>query len=386
MAAVRARIAAEPAWQIGEGEIETGGSREQSIRAAFRRQAKACRDLNSPFTADLLSLLAAGLDRQTAIGREVLDWPGEPRADALALRLAGGLHALVLTGAAPALSAVYPGGADHQREGALQAALEAALATRSDALSAFIQSPPQTNEVARAAVLASGFLAITAASAKPLALIEIGASAGLNLALDRFRIELGGVVIGPADAAVHLAPSWEGPPPPDTPFAVASRAGCDRAPIDPTSPAAGLRLRAYIWPDQTARLERLEAALATAAWDPVRVEAADAVEWLAPRLERPASGVVTVVYHSIVWQYLGAAMQQHLQAMIEAAGRRATREAPLAWLRMEPGPDNAAELRLTLWPAGRDIALAAVHYHCRWIRWAEDEERLKALTTPTITG
>ncbi len=82
--------------------------RHAAIREHFLHQARACDDLGSPFTARLCGALSATLDTSTAAGRRALDWPGDPRADALALRLCGGLHALVLSEADAALMAVYP--------------------------------------------------------------------------------------------------------------------------------------------------------------------------------------------------------------------------------------------------------------------------------------
>ena len=81
----------------------------QPVRQHFQDQAAACRQLGSPFTAMLLETAAERLDDTSALGKAVLGWPGDPKADALALRFAGGLHALVLSGAAPALARVYPG-------------------------------------------------------------------------------------------------------------------------------------------------------------------------------------------------------------------------------------------------------------------------------------
>lgn len=64
---------------------------EAKIRVHFEHQAEACERLSSPFTARICRALAANLDRNTETGRRVLDWRGIPGADALALRLCGGL-------------------------------------------------------------------------------------------------------------------------------------------------------------------------------------------------------------------------------------------------------------------------------------------------------
>jgi hypothetical protein len=140
--------------------------------------------------------------------------------------------------------------------------------------------------------------------------------------------------------------------------------------MDPRDPNDRLRLRAYVWADQTDRRRRLEAALDLVAASDVRVERADAATWVDTRLSEPAPGEATVLYHSIVWQYLPAGGQRRITAAIRRAAGRATSAYPLAWLRMEPACEGVhAELRLTLWPDGQERLLAHVDYHGRWLRW-----------------
>jgi hypothetical protein len=104
---------------------------------------------------------------------------------------------------------------------------------------------------------------------------------------------------------------------------------------------------------------------------PVEIERADAAVWVDDVLAEPARGVATVVYHSVVWQYLGAAVQAALERTIRDAGARATADAPLAWLRFEPHrePVRGVDLRLTSWPGGADRSLAMSGYHGEWVRW-----------------
>ncbi|MGI9434208.1 MAG: DUF2332 family protein, partial [Geminicoccaceae bacterium] len=166
-----------------------------------------------------------------------------------------------------------------------------------------------------------------------------------------------------------IKPVWQGPRPPEYAPKIISRAGCDQAPIDRSSPEQVLRLRAYIWPDQTERLQRLDQALATVASSGLRVDRADAVIWAERMLRKLPEKAVTVLYHSIFWLYLDADRQARLTAVVQAAGRLASRHAAFAWLQMEPGPAGAAELRLKLWPDDRARTLAEVDYHGRWIRW-----------------
>lgn len=338
------------------------------IRAALRRQADICGRLGSPFTERLLFLLADWLREDTPVGNVVLNWPADPGEDALALRLAGALHALVLSRQSPDLVDVYPParpvGGDR-----LWQAVDGALDTHGDTVLDFLQSPPQTNEVARAAALAGGFLTITAFTSLPLALLEIGASAGLNLHWDKFGYDLGGLGINKATARPLLAPVWQGPPPPGGDVVVQERMGCDRTPIDVRSADDVLRLRAYVWADQTDRQTRLDQGLAVARAAPVSLARADAADWAETRLAQRRDNVATVLFHSIVWQYIAGENQQRLRRIIDAAGRRADAASPFAWLRMEPETTKAAALRLTLWPDGSTLVLADVDYHGRWITW-----------------
>jgi hypothetical protein len=304
------------------------------------------------------------------VGRRVLDWPTDPVKDALPLRLCGGLHALVRSGAAPALAALYP---PHPMPdpGALWSAVRPILAQ--PALLPWLDGPPQTNEVGRSAVLMSGLLTIAARFPQPVELLELGASAGLNLLLDRYDSDLGGRHAGNPHSSVRLRPQWQGPPPPEAEVIVVGRRGVDLSPLDPRRD--GERLLAYVWPDQQERLARLEAALAVAAAEPPRVDQEDAATWLEARLaERPLPGVARVVQHSVAYVYFPEEKQARITAMMEEAGAAATEAAPLAWLRYEPEPDQELfSLRLRLWPGGEDRLLAACHPHGSIVRWLADQ-------------
>jgi hypothetical protein len=349
---------------------ERGEPQLQPVRQHFRDQADACLRLGSPFTAMLLEIAADRLDETSAVGHAILGWPGDAKVDALALRFAGGLHALVLSGAAPALARLYPGAGVQIDGDTLWSAVADALDTHGPALLRFLDSPPQTNEVARCAVLLGGFLTIARRTGRPLALLEIGASAGLNLHWDDYGYDFGEASWGPADAPLRLAPEWRGPLPTFGPVEVRARQGCDRRPIDPSDAHDRLRLRAYVWADQGARLQRLERALDHVARHGTRIEQADAADWLEARLAARPVGLTTVLFHSIVWQYLPRVTQERIAAALERAGGAANAGTPLAWLRMEPsrGHDHA-DLRLTIWPGACEQLLADADFHGRWVSW-----------------
>lgn len=344
-----------------------------SLAAAFRDQAGHCAALGSPFMDRLLRLLADHWPADTALARRCARWTGDigPSGASLPLRIAGGLHALVLTGRDAALAAAYPPNAPD--DATLRTAVLGALDRHEGFLLDWIESPPQTNEVRRsAALIASAHWIAARTGGLPMVVSELGASGGLNLMWDRFALETASGRLGPEDAALTLTPDWTGPLPAPAGIEVADRRGVDLNPLDPHDPKGALRLCAYLWPDQPHRMELTRAAISAQA---ATVDRADAIDWLDHRLSTPQPGHLHLIYHTIAWQYFPAEAQAQGRALIEAAGRRATDTTPLAWLRMEAdGAGDGAGLTLRLWPRDRSITLGRVDFHGRWVRWAPVEE------------
>ena len=345
----------------------TDAARAKVVRDAFREQARWCERLESPFTARLCAVLAEILDAHSEPGARILGWNGDPRRDALALRLCGGLNALARSGQAPELAALYPP-APLPDENALAKGLGHVLHVHADALAPWLDGAPQTNEVGRSAALMSGLLVLADRFRLPMRLFELGASAGRNLQLDRYAHDLGGTLAGRVDSRLRLRPDWDGRPPPDAPVQIAGRSGVDLNPVDPV--ADGDRLLAYVWPDQPQRLAQLEVALDIASRDPPRVERGDAADWIETQLAiEPEEGVCRVVLHTIAFQYFPAEAQERVKARLRQAGAKATEAAPLAWLRLEMLPaDDKISLRLRTWP-GDGRLLAWSHPHASWINW-----------------
>nr|WP_137390832.1 DUF2332 family protein [Rhodoligotrophos defluvii] len=340
------------------------------VRSAFQDQARACATLGSPFTAVLLWLAAERLDARDRVGRAILHWPGGAGRDALALRFAGALHSLVLSGEVPELAALYPPNPMPEPD-RLWDTIEQVLAARADGILNTLASPPQTNEVARSGILLGGFLAIARRAGLPLQLSELGASSGANLCWDRLRYRIGHRTWGCPSARVELAPEWRGRMPDlDVPVEVADRRGCDRNPLDPNCPMARRRLLSYVWPDQTDRMQRLSAILEVAANSGVSVDQADAADWVEKRLQVGEPGAAHVVYHTIVWQYLTQGARRRIRTALAKAGAAARPETPLAWLRFEAdGAGKGGLLALTYWPGGATVKLARADYHGRWVEW-----------------
>lgn len=353
------------------------------VRAAFRAQAASCGQMGSPFLQALLGGLAERLTPDSLISAQVLGWAGDPTgsADALALRLAGGLHALVLTGDDPDLASAFAkagaGQAARQTSlapgeaAALTDAALAALPRNAAFLGRWLLSAPQTNEVRRSAALIAAGRWLSARHGLPLVLSELGASAGLNLLWDSYALAIGTHRFGPADPTLTLTPAWDGPLPPTTARHIRDRAGVDLNPLDPVTDR--LRLLAYVWPDQPDRLTRTNQALDLASILRPEITRGDAIDWLETRLQTRHPGAVHTIFHTVAWQYFPAQLRARGQAMIEAAGAKATPDAPIAHLSMEADDAPAgtgAALTLHLWPGGEVIPLARVDFHGRWLRWS----------------
>jgi hypothetical protein len=336
----------------------------------FRAQAHYCRLLGSPLYGHLMEEMATDLEAGGPALAVMAGHEQEPWAGMWQLRLMNAVHRIVLSGGAPELARHYPSaGGVADPEGAWPA-LRSLLAEQPEAVRSEMESAPvQTNEVGRCMALAGAFCTVSARTGLPLSVLEVGASAGFNLRFDRYRYEALGIGLGPPDSPLRFADFVsEGRPPLDAGLTVAERAGCDASPLDPSRERDRLLLQSFVWPDQVERFEALRGALDVAAREPLTVERADAAEWAERALAQQRPGTATVLFHSLVLMYLEDATRERMVAAIEAAGARATPEAPFAWLRMELGGDEA-EVTLTSWPGGRAEVMARAGYHGRPVRW-----------------
>ncbi len=345
----------------------------ENVRAAFRLQAKYCRGLGSPFTARLCRLLGERLTADGPVGMAVLGWQGKPDAmnDSVPLRLAGALQALATRETQPSLAKLYPPNPPPDKD-ALWHEIERVFADEEAEILRWLRLPPQTNEVARSAVLMSGLLVIAAETQRPLALYEVGASGGLNLMLDRYSYLFGTVKAGTPGSALHLEPEWRGPSPPRAELRVVRRRGVDLLPLDVSTDSGRERLSAYIWPDQPDRHIRTKAAIQIASADPPQIDAEDAANWIEKMIDmKPEVGIARVVMHSIAFQYFSKSTQRRIVDHLSRVGSHAPSESPLAWLRMEGVGESRAGIPLTLttWPDGSERELAVVNAHGNWVEW-----------------
>ena len=359
--------------QPGYERIDMRVTGQGAVHTAFANQVAYCEANGAPITARICAALLAAVDSEQTgdLLERVRNWQGAPLADALPLRLAGGLHALQLAGSAPQLVPIYRG------EPADDAAIVAAVIRQFEAqILPWLDGPPQTNEAGRSSNFIAAMLWLAERGLPPVfECLEIGSSAGINLMIDRYDYDLAGVKVGPEDPVMRFAPHWLGPSPPEREIGFASLKGCDVAPVDLTDPAQALRLKAYIWPEHLIRFERMEAAIAAARSNPPKLVQANAADFVEAELAKPQQrGVTRVLMHSIVWQYVPEDQQRRVTQAMEAVGARATSEAPLAWIALEANRTvHRHELRVRYWPGGeRERLLARAHAHGAEIEWLAD--------------
>ncbi len=338
------------------------------ISDAFAYQATSCESLGSAFMGRLMRLCATQDWPAGAVQDRIFGWAGDitPRGQSVPLRLAGALHALHLQ-KHQQLSPVYP--PHDSSDSALWGAVRAALLQDEGHIMAWLDSPPQTNEVRRAATLIAVGQLLSDRFGLPLRTSELGASGGLNLHWDAYAMDVQGQRFGSRDPALVLQPDWTGPLPPVAAIRVTDRAGVDINPLNPSNPDHAMRLMAYLWPDQPERLALTRAAIKAARTPVIR---SDAIDWLAGRLAHQ-EGTAHLIYSTVAWQYFPQEKQAEGARMIAAHGASATSDAPLAWFGMEnDGGQRGAALTLRLWPGDITLDLGRADFHGRWIAWRHD--------------
>ncbi|GLK49235.1 hypothetical protein GCM10017620_22080 [Brevundimonas intermedia] len=336
----------------------------------FLLTADRCRAMGSTFIASVLESVVAQLPRAPVSAAMICNWPGDPAAAALALRVNGALHALARRGTPKRLAQLYRGEHDD-----FDGAIAAALSEQDQFIADWLRHPTQTNEVARAGATMAALMASARQWGMPFELLELGSSCGLNLNLAHYAYRLGGTEAGDRVSTVRIEPRWRGAPPPMVPVSIATARGVDLHPLDASDPQDRERLLAFAWADQPARMDRLEKALEIARVHPPRVDLGDAPAWLAQRLAEPQrAGHCRAVVHTMFLQYLDQRHRADLTAILDAAGSRATPDGPLVWISFEWTPDRSeVELRLTTWPNGETRVLAKCHPYGDAVEWLDGD-------------
>jgi hypothetical protein len=348
-------------------------SSESRLLRSLQLQGQICAGMGSPMYGDVLDRVAADVHGGGVFAAILSGHENDSGRLAVPLRLLGGLHRLALDGSAPRLRSWYPSTGGQWDAEAAWPDITLAASDHADRLRATLDQPPQTNEVGRAAALIGGLLILARRFTFPVRLFEIGCSAGLNLRADHFRYRHPGGQWGPTDSAVTIDDAWRGQIPPAAALEIVERCGYDIAPLDATGRDGELTLLSYVWPDQPERLERLRGAISIAQRVPAALQrrnAADAVTDLSV-----AAGTLTVLWHSIMWQYLSVEDQAAVHAAIDALGANARTDAPFAHLALEPQrrtPDSPVEftVRARCWPGDDDTVLAVCSPHGPPVTWA----------------
>ncbi|MBK9180585.1 MAG: DUF2332 domain-containing protein [Acidimicrobiales bacterium] len=315
--------------------------------------------------------------------------PEERRGPVL---LFAGVHDLVLAHPDAPLARFYPSvtGSAVPDEDPLPAFRAFVTEHRAELDARLANRTVQTNEVNRCAAVLPALRVAAARAGRPLSLVEVGCSAGLNLCFDRFAYDLGGERAGDAGSGVLVRAEVRGDlrPPPLAPAPeVAARTGIDVAPVDVLDPEAVRWLEACVWPEQPDRLARLRGAVRVVRRDPPEIVAGDVLRVLPAVLAGLPPGTEPVVLHSWALVYLSPADRARFVELLEAAATG----GPLTWISIEapgvaPGvvapvvaPDAPARERyatvvaLTRFEGGArtDLVLARCHPHLSWIEWRD---------------
>jgi hypothetical protein len=351
----------------GAGDSQAGGL---GLSARFRRHADALvRSERSPLYIRLMRAAADDIDAGGVVAR-LFAGVFAPPGSVPQLRLVGALHYLVLSGQAPGLAAFYPSAGGDRPVADVWPAAEAAMQEHFDQVRARLHRTVQTNEPGRSAVLFAGLLWLTDRHRRPIRLLEVGASAGLNLLADRYSYVMGGRELGDPASPLRFVDPWAPPPPIDlattaSALRIVARAGCDLSPLDPTRGEDQLTLLSYIWPDELHRIDRMRAALAVAGRDPVPVVARRGSEWLADALSTRGEDELIVVWHSVMRQYVDLEEWEAIERALDS-------RPGAVRLSMEPTRNPHAPMQLAVHdPVGAsEIVLALCDDHGLPIRWA----------------
>ena len=289
--------------------------------------------------------------------------------------LLGAVHYLLLTDPSQPLARWYPSISDDPRSptDVTDAFTDFCLGHHDELVELVSRRLVQTNEVKRSVALRLGLHAVAADGADSITLLEIGASAGLLLAFDRYGYRLGDRS-GGASSPLVLDVDWRGADPPpdldDLPV-IRQRLGVDLNPIDPSDQRERQWLRALVWPGQEQRARQLTQALDLLAEDPPHVVRGDAIDVLASLDGQVDTTRPVVVFHAATIAHIPGDRRPDLQRAIDALGEQrpvyhlsleGTRE-PIPELDGKPGH----LLSLTTPRASDPRHLAAVDGHGEWI-------------------
>lgn len=345
---------------------------EQSrLIAAFRRWSEIEAVSNLSPLYGVLGHTVAESPELLALANEAL--PGQPPPNIIF----GAVHALLASNLGHPLARYYA-----TLGGALPAAPEAGelfrdfCRTHRDELLPVIRTRlVQTNEVRRSSLLMPAFAAVSNEAAKPLALFEIGPSAGLNLLFDRYRYRYGAYETGASESPVVLECEPRGDTPAVALPEVTSRVGLDINPLDVSSPADVAWLRALLWPEHTDRLNLLNAALKVARRSPPELLRGDVFDLLPKRITATPQDAAVCVFATFVLHQFTPAMRARLrQALEELSRSRTIYLVQIGCSRfIEPGSQLDGDEQVWIVRirdgVGQYRISSVANPHGRWLRW-----------------
>jgi hypothetical protein len=291
-------------------DFDTG----RTLAERFRRHAGS----DTHLYGHLMRRMADDFETRGVVADVCRGHEDAPIGAAIQLRILAAVFRLVLTGRADDLVPYYPvlgGTADPSQAWPV---FRDVLAAHSAEVHEALAVAPQTNEPGRSAALLAGLGFVrTHGVPADVDLIELGASAGLNLLLPYFSLSGRGWEWGDPASPLRLSGAIE--PTFTAPTVRVRRAlGCDVAPVDATDPAQALWLRSFVWPFSVTRHARLDAALAVASRHPPRVDQGSADTWLPGAL---ADAEYPVVWHSITRQYWPGTVAAAVERTLADFGR-----------------------------------------------------------------
>lgn len=340
----------------------------------FRRFAEVeCPEL--PFYRTLCLGLA---DDPDLLGLLLVAAPGQWRPNLLLATL----HDLVLQHPDEPFARYYGtvGGAFTEGADPMPALRDFVAAHRPDIERLVTTRSTQTNEVNRSCLWTVVVGAVVAEVDRPIAFVEVGASAGLNLAFDRYAVDLGnGVLRGDPASTVQLACAVEGALPALEAPTVVHRIGIDREPVDLADPTERRWLKACIWPEQPIRHERFDASAAMTLANPPVIVADDAVDGIADVVEACPEDAHVVIGHSWVMTYLSRERRAAFASVIDllGAGRDLTLvsaegEGVVDWVPLDdagPEPHTVVGRRRYRNGVRTEARAATCHPHLQWLHW-----------------
>jgi hypothetical protein len=252
-------------------------------------------------------------------------------------------------------------------------AFRSVLGERREWVARFVREQPvQTNEVQRCFALLPLFLTVARAAQRPLDLLELGPSAGLNLLWDRYRYRYRAGMWGAATAGLELSGDERAPVPGELlreQVEVRGRRGIDLNPVDITSEDSVRLLFAFASGDGDVRT-RLRRALEIVSHEPPELIRGDYLDLLPELLEDRDDDTLTVVFQTHSTIYLPVEKRLRLRAVVDGAGQA----RPLAWI-SAPTPEEHGQrrgdypLELALWPGGERRIVARTDVRGDWIDW-----------------